>query len=58
MKLKKKSNIIYDENNRILARIVYFGKRKTVERTPACTLGEYFAILTWLLERNEQITFE
>jgi len=56
MKLKKKGNVIYDENNRALVRYVYYGKERVIERTPGCTIGEYFAVLTWLLERNEQVT--
>lgn len=52
MKLKKKGNVIYDEKNRALVRTVYYGKCKVLERTSACSLGEYFAVLTWLMEKE------
>lgn len=52
MKLKKKEGIIYDENGRALVKTVYYGKRKVLARTPACTIGEYFAVLSWLLDKE------
>ena len=59
MKLKKKEGIIYDENGRSLVKTVYYGKRKVLARTPACTIGEYFAVLSWLLDKeNGEASFK
>lgn len=52
MKFKKKEGIVYDEKNRMLARVVYYGERMVLERTPACSIGEYFAILSWLMDKK------
>lgn len=58
MTFKEEANTVCDEKGRVLARIyVYHGARR-VQRTPACTLGEYFAILSWLMDRDEQVTAE
>lgn len=52
MKFKKKDNTIYDENGRPLVKIVNYGKKKRLERTAACTIGEYFAILSWMMDKE------
>lgn len=52
MKFKKKDGIIYDEKGRALVKTVYYGKRKVLERTPACTIGEYFAVLSWIFDKE------
>jgi len=58
MIFKEEANSVYDERGRELARIETFRNRRRVKRTPACTLGEYFAILSWLMDRDEQVTAE
>lgn len=52
--MTRKGNTIYDERGRALATVWYFGKRRAIERTPACTIGEYFAILSWLMDQDEE----
>ena len=58
MKLEKRSNIIYDEKGRALAKIDFYQQKRHLRRTCACTIGEYFAILCWLMDNDEQIAFE
>lgn len=55
---KEEANTIYDEKGRALAVIDIFRSGRRIRRTPACTLGEYFAILSWLMDRDEQVTAE
>lgn len=52
--MTQKGNTIFDERGRALAKFVYYGKRRDIERTPTCTIGEYFAILSWLMDQNEE----
>lgn len=58
MTLKEEANMVYDENGRALAIIDNYRHNRRVRRTPACTIGEYFAILTWLIERDEETSAE
>ena len=58
MMYKEEANTVYDEKGRALARIDVCHNMRYIHRTPACTIGEYFAILSWFLDRNEQITSE
>lgn len=53
MKFKEEANTIYDEKGRELAKIDIYGHSRRIRRTPACSIGEYFAILTWLMDRDE-----
>lgn len=39
---------VVDERKTPLAKITDFGKYVRVNRLPACSIGDYFAILTWL----------
>lgn len=39
---------VVDADKNKLARITDYGKYIRVRRLPACSLGDYFAILTWL----------
>lgn len=42
------NRLVVDETGKRLAKISYYGKRVRVNRLPACSLGDYFAILLWL----------
>ena len=54
MTFKEEANTVYDEKGRALAKIDVFHSGRRLRRTPACSLGEYFAILTWLMDKDEQ----
>lgn len=58
MIFKEEANTIYDEKGRELAKVDVFRSGRRIRRTPACTIGEYFAILTWLMDKDEQATSE
>lgn len=58
MIFREEANTIYDEKNRALVALEFFRGRRYEKRLPACTIGEYFAILTWLMDRDEQVTSE
>ncbi len=49
-------NSVFDKDGRKLARLVDYGDYKKVERTPCCSIGDYFAILVWLMEKHGEIT--
>lgn len=55
MTFKLESNTVYDDKDRALATISFVNKVPRVRRTCACTIGEYFAILTWLIDFDEQV---
>lgn len=42
------NRIVVDENKTQLAKVFDYGKYVKVKRLPACSLGDYFAILAWL----------
>ena len=43
-------NFVYDERRVPLAKVLDFGRYVRVIRQPACSVGDYFAILTFLLD--------
>lgn len=42
------NRVVIDEKGRRLASIVDYGNFVKVKRFPACSVGDYFAVLTWL----------
>lgn len=58
MRFRIEANTVYDERNRALATISFINRKRSIRRTCACTIGEYFAILNWLMDRDEQIAAE
>ena len=44
------NRVVVDEAGRRLAWLFDNGKFVRVKRLPACTIGDYFAILSWLLD--------
>ena len=46
----KYGDYVVDEGGRKLARLAPDGWRIRVLRLPRCTIGDFFAILTWLNE--------
>ena len=58
MSFKERNNTICDEKGRPLVRIVHFGGKRWLNRTPACTLGDYFAVLCWLMDQDDETTAE
>lgn len=42
--------IVVDEQKTPLAKVHDYGKYVKVRRLPACTIGDYFAILNWLTD--------
>ena len=57
MTFKEEANTIYDEKGRALATVDVRRGKRFIKRTPACTIGEYFAILSWEMD-NEQTSAE
>ena len=51
-------NAIFDDRGRALVKILNYNDSVHYERTPACTIGEYFAALTWLMEHDGEFTAE
>ena len=58
MMYKEEANTVYDEKGRALAKIDVLHNGRRIRRTPACTIGEYFAILSWLMDKDEQVAAE
>lgn len=54
MTFKEEANTIYDEKGRALAKVDIFRGGRRIRRMPASTIGEYFAILSWEMDRDEQ----
>jgi len=46
---------IIDDKGKKLAEIYKRGRGVEVERLPACSIGKYFEILTWLAEKDIEI---
>lgn len=53
MKLREEANVVYDDNDRALVALEFFRGRRYERRLPACTIGEYFAVLTWLMDQED-----
>lgn len=58
MQFREEANTIFDEKRRALMTYTMVNGVRHIKRLPACTIGEYFAILTWLIERDGQTASE
>jgi hypothetical protein len=50
--MKLDGKVVYDERQLPLALLYDYGSFIRVRRLCACSIGDYFAILTWLVDKG------
>lgn len=53
--MKIDGKVVYDERQLPLALLYDFGSHIRVKRLCACSIGDYFAILTWLVDKGYNV---
>lgn len=54
MKFNLKNNIVTDKDGRELVEVEKYGNRTKLRRLSACTVGEYFAVLSWMMDKEDE----